>query len=125
MNGVVFPGFPRDSVMMTANERRIYAVSPEVNALRCIEHVDGYPTLLPEAHALAGAAFRTAPVLMGGKAPALAIVGDNKLHIAGLNPDGGFSQVDQTLPIAWLAKETPPVYSQRFNRLYIPVEGWP
>ncbi len=125
MNGLNFSGLPRDEIYSIADDRRIYAAAPGTGALRSIRHVDGYPSLLPEAHQLPNAVFKAKPVLLKGKAPALAIAGDGKIHFAGLTTEGSFSKSDVDLTVAWLPQGVPPAYSVRFDRLYIPVEGWP
>ncbi len=125
LNGFNFIGFPRDEIFSLADERRIYAAAPGTGALRSIRHVDGYPSLLPEEHLIPKAAFSAKPVLLKGKAPALAIAGDGKIHFAGLTPEGSFSKSDVDLTVAWMPKGVPLAYSVRFDRLYIPVEGWP
>jgi hypothetical protein len=125
MNGVAFPALPRDVVLLTASERWIYAASQGADGLACIRHVNGYPTLLPQSHRLPHANFQSAPVLMTGRSPALALAGKHRLYLVGLTPEGDFSANDRTLEVAWLSEGAPLAYSAQADRLYLPVEGWP
>lgn len=125
MNSFSFKDTSRDDVGITADGRRIYVATIGYNELRNVGHVDGFPSLLPDALSIPETAFRSAPVLMTGEPPALAVVGNGKLHIVGLNGDGSFNRENQELAVPKLAEYVPLAYSSRFGRLYLPLEGWP
>jgi len=102
----------------------VYWAGAGASLLFLFAHVDGYPSLLPQRHTVAGASFQSPPVAMRGRVPLLAVGGANAVHLIPLKADGTFGGEGETLAVA-KPSVTALAYSVKFDRLYIPVEKLP
>jgi hypothetical protein len=87
-----------------------------------IEHVDGFPTLLPQRGVLEGVtALATPPVTVGDR-PLVALGGHETLHLVEIDAEGYFTGKRTDVPV-----KNPSVsglwYSPRFDRLYVTEEA--
>ena len=91
------------------------------DSLYRVSHADGYPTLLPHVVQLPGAVFHSAPTVIVANHNRLAVGGIGKVHFAGLNKRGQFTNEFENVSVKSNAVRAL-VYSRKSKRLYVAVE---
>jgi len=87
-----------------------------------IEHVDGFPTLLPQRGVLEGVtALATPPVTVGDR-PLVALGGKEMLHLVEIDGAGYFTGKRTDVPVK-CPSVSALTYSPRFDRLYVTEEA--
>ena len=85
-----------------------------------VQHAHGYLTMLPDSMVVSGASFQSAPVVMAGRNQ-LAIGDVSRVCIVSLDGEGCFTPTFTMLPAGGRAVRAL-AYSEKFDRLYVPVE---
>jgi hypothetical protein len=87
-----------------------------------MEHVDGFPTLLPQRGVLAGVTALASPPVTVGDRPLVALGGQEALYLVEIDAAGYFTGKRTDVPL-----KNPSVsalwYSPRFDRLYVTEEA--
>ena len=105
----------------------VYGAAAEAghNVLFQLQLADGYPTLMPQILRVDEASgFRSPPLVLPGKVNRLAIGGANCVYLVPLDDQGRFAGRLETLKVNNGSVRTM-AYSQRHDRLYVPVEKMP
>jgi hypothetical protein len=84
-------------------------------------HADGFPTLLPRRTSVKHARFQTPPVIYRGKRHGLAIGGNGRIHLIGLDEKGRFSSENTAVKVATKVVRAI-AYSEKHDRLFVGVD---
>jgi hypothetical protein len=98
----------------------VYATSLTYNVAFRLKHADGYLTLMPQKVELTGATLLSPPAVMG-RSGKVAFGGSRRVYFVGLNDKGDFKPERTQVVVDNPAVEAL-VYSEKFDRLYVPVE---
>lgn len=106
----------------------IYASAHNGHGVLRIEHVEGFPTLLPELTEVGeaeSATFRSAPVVIDGEHHGLAIGSADRTHLLALDDAGRLTGDHHALDTPSPGPVRALAYSPRHDRLYVAVESLP
>lgn len=120
-----FVGLPRNETFVAAGRHWFYVTNDKSNFLMALRHCDGYPTLMPERRRVPDASFHGVPLVVGGAESLLIVPGQGRLHTVELDQDGVMGSDYGVVEIAGLSRYALLAWSERFDRLYIPVEELP
>jgi len=98
----------------------IYTALLNYNWLCCMEHVDGYLTLVPRRMAVEGATFKSYPVVLKARNE-LAVGGVNRLYLVALDEKGFPKPTSKQTAINSDSVEAL-AYSEKFDILYVAEE---
>jgi len=100
----------------------IYFTTLGSSTFLTMEHLDGILTQLPHGVALEGAEFRSAPVVMSARSQ-VAVGSPRSVVVIDLDKEGRPSGKARVHKVDKIEGESAPlVYSEKFNRLYVPVK---